>query len=71
MIGVELMSDYHEYEITIIIRDKDAGGIYGDSQQEQSVRTIVRDESFDWDDNIEKAAEKVKRVIDSARFSSC
>lgn len=64
------MSDYHEYEITIIIRDKETN-IYGDNQQEQSVRTIVRDESFDWDDNIEKAAEKVKQVIDSTRFSSC
>ena len=64
------MSDSHEYEITIIIRDKETN-IYGDRQQEKAVRTIVRDESFDWDDNIEKAAEKVRKVIDSVRFSTC
>ena len=69
MIGVELMSDFHEYEITIIIRDKETN-IYGDNQQEQAVRTIVRDEMFDWDDNIEKATEKVRKVIDSVKFSS-
>ena len=63
------MSDFHEYEITIIIRDKETN-IYGDSQQEQAVRTIVRDEAFDWDDNIEKATEKVRKVIDSVKFSS-
>ena len=64
------MSDSHEYEITIIIRDNETN-IYGDRQQEKAVRTIVRDESFDWDDNIEKAAEKVRKVIDSVRFSTC
>lgn len=57
------MSDYHEYEITIIIRDKETN-IYGDSQQEKAVRTIVRDEMFDWNDDIEKAAEKVKKLLD-------
>jgi hypothetical protein len=50
------MSDYHECELIIIIRDKETGGIYGDSQQEKSIRTIVRDESFNWDDDIDKAA---------------
>jgi len=61
------MSDFHKYEITIIIRDKETN-IYGDSQQEKAVRTIVRDEMFDWNDDIEKAAEKVRKVIDSASF---
>lgn len=61
------MSDHREYEITIIIRDKETN-IYGDSQQEKAVRTIVRDEMFDWNDDIEKAAEKVRKVIDSAIF---
>lgn len=64
------MSDHHEYEITIVIRDKETN-IYGDSQQEQAVRTIVRDEMFDLDDDIEKAAEKVRKLIYSTRFSSC
>ncbi len=64
------MSDYHEYEITIIIRDKETN-IYGDSQQEKAVRTIVRDEMFDWNDDIDKAAEKVRKVIDSVKFSTC
>jgi len=57
------MSDFHEYEIAIIIRDKETN-IYGDSQQEKAVRTIVRDEMFDWNDDIEKAAEKVKKLLD-------
>ena len=64
------MSDFHEYTLTIIIRDKETK-IHGDSQQAQAVRTIVRDEMFDWDDNIEKATEKVRKVIDSVKFSSC
>lgn len=64
------MSDFHEYEITIIIRDKETN-IYGDGQQERAVRTIVRDETFDLDDDIGKAAEKVRKVIDSVKFSSC
>ena len=57
------MSDFREYEITIIIRDKETN-IYGDNQQEQAVRTIVRDEMFDWNDDIDKAAEKVKKLLD-------
>ena len=56
------MSDFHEYEIAIIIRDKERN-IYGDNQQEQAVRTIVRDEMFDWDDNIEKLKKIQKQEV--------
>lgn len=65
------MSDHHEYEVTVIIRDKEVGGIYGDSQSEEHTRTIVRDVSFDWDDTIDSATNKIKNVIDNSEFSSC
>jgi len=64
------MGDYHEYEIIVIIRDKETGGIYGDIQQNEYVRTIVRDESFDWNDNIDTVVEKLRNLIESTTFST-
>lgn len=63
------MGDFKEFEITVIIREKEIGGVYSDAQQEQAVRTIVRDETFNWSDNIQSAAEKVKNMLASAMFA--